>query len=331
MDRTERFYKIEMLIRSRGSVRFDTLLAELEVSPATLKRDLAYLRERLGAPIEWDAFSRGYRFAQEAWRGAPKHELPGLWLSEHELHALLTLHQMLAGLGEAELLGRHLAPMFERVQAMLGLSEQAARELPRRVKLIATSRRRGSTAHFETVCSAVLQGRRLHLLYRKRGGAGRQRPEPRELSPQRLVHYRHAWYLDAWCHRSEGLRRFALDAVVEAQALDAKARRLPLQQLEAELDRGYGIFAGGREQWAELRFDAEAAAWVAQEEWHPRQQSTRQTDGSLLLRLPYVDATELLMDLLRHAGRVQVLAPAALRKAYAERLRGAVAGLADGD
>jgi len=119
--------------------------------------------------------------------------------------------------------------------------------------------------------------------------------------------------------------------VVEAQALDAKARRLPLQQLEAELDRGYGIFAGGREQWAELRFDAEAAAWVAQEEWHPRQRSTRQADGSLLLRLPYVDATELLMDLLRHAGRVQVLAPAALRKAYAERLRGAVAGLADGD
>lgn len=59
MDRTERFYKIEMLIRSRSSVRFDTLLAELEVSPATLKRDLAYLRERLGAPIEWDAFSRG--------------------------------------------------------------------------------------------------------------------------------------------------------------------------------------------------------------------------------------------------------------------------------
>ena len=76
MDRTERFYKIEMLIRSRSSVRFDTLLAELEVSPATLKRDLAYLRERLGAPIEWDAFSRGYRFAQVAWRGAPKHELP---------------------------------------------------------------------------------------------------------------------------------------------------------------------------------------------------------------------------------------------------------------
>ena len=36
MDRTERFYKIELLLRSRGCVAFDTLLEELDVSRATL-------------------------------------------------------------------------------------------------------------------------------------------------------------------------------------------------------------------------------------------------------------------------------------------------------
>jgi predicted DNA-binding transcriptional regulator YafY len=326
LDRTERFYKIEMLIRSRGSVRFDTLLAELEVSPATLKRDLTYLRERLGAPIDYDPFSRGYRFGAESWRGT-KHELPGLWLSEHELHALLTLHQMLAGLDEGELLGRHLAPMFDRIHAMLGLDEKEARELPRRVKLISTARRRASTAHFETVCSAVLQGRRLQMDYRKRGGAGSEKAEAREISPQRLVHYRHAWYLDAWCHKSDGLRRFALDAMASTQLLERKAQRLALKTLEAELDRGYGIFAGGTEQWAELEFSPQAAAWVAQEEWHPKQETQRDAEGSLRLKLPFVDATELLMDLLRHAGQVKVLAPPSLRQAYAERLKQAVAAL----
>ena len=303
MDRTERFYKIEMLIRSRGSVRFDTLLQELEVSPATLKRDLAYLRERLGAPIEYDTFSRGYRFAQEGWRDT-KHELPGMWLSEHELHALLTLHQMLAGLDEGQLLARHLHPMAERLQAMLGLDEKEAKQLQRRVKLISTARRRASTAHFETVCSAVLLNQRLAVRYRKRATG---QLEARDLSPRRLVHYRHAWSLDAWCHRSEV--------------------RLALKTLEAELDRGYGIFAGGTEQWAELLFSPEAAAWVAQEEWHPKQVAERAGDGSLRLNLPYVDATELLMDLLRHAGQVQVMAPAALRNAFASRLKAAVAQL----
>lgn len=320
MDRTERFYKIEMLIRSRGQVRFDTLLAELGVSPATLKRDLQYLRDRLGAPIEYDAFTRGYRFAADNWQGT-KHELPGLWLSEHELHALLTLHQMLAGLDEGELLGRHLAPMFDRIHAMLGLDDRQARELPRRVKLISTARRRASTAHFESVCSAVLRSKRLHIGYRKRGGGGLSTPEPREISPQRLVHYRHAWYLDAWCHKSQGLRRFALDAIADSRLLDTPAERMPLKALEAELDQGYGIFAGGTQQWAELLFSPEAAAWVAQEEWHPKQEAERQRDGGLRLKLPYVDATELLMDLLRHAGQVKVLGPESLRLAFKERLR----------
>lgn len=320
MDRTERFYKIEMLIRSRGQVRFDTLLAELGVSPATLKRDLQYLRDRLGAPIEYDAFTRGYRFAADNWQGT-KHELPGLWLSEHELHALLTLHQMLAGLDEGELLGRHLAPMFDRIHAMLGLDDRQARELPRRVKLISTARRRASTAHFESVCSAVLRCKRLHIGYRKRGGGGLSTPEPREISPQRLVHYRHAWYLDAWCHKSQGLRRFALDAIADSRLLDTPAERMPLKALEAELDQGYGIFAGGTQQWAELLFSPEAAAWVAQEEWHPKQEAERQRDGGLRLKLPYVDATELLMDLLRHAGQVKVLGPESLRLAFKERLR----------
>ena len=50
MDRTERFYKIEMLIRSRGCVSFAEMREVLEVSPATLKRDLQYLRERMDAP-----------------------------------------------------------------------------------------------------------------------------------------------------------------------------------------------------------------------------------------------------------------------------------------
>ena len=54
MDRTERFYRIELMIRGRGCVSFQALRDELEVSPATLKRDLQYLRDRMDAPIVYD-------------------------------------------------------------------------------------------------------------------------------------------------------------------------------------------------------------------------------------------------------------------------------------
>ena len=324
MDRTERFYKIELLIRGRECVSFATLLEALEVSPATLKRDLQYLRERMDAPIEYDALANGYRFGQQ-WRGQ-QHELPGVWFNEKELHALLTMHQLLSGLDENGILSRHLQPMFDKLTGMLGTDAAEAKEMTRRVKLISTARRRVASEYFETVGSAVVRRQKLRISYRKRGKGGGT-VGSRVVSPQRLVHYRNTWYLDAWCHQSEGLRRFALDAMEAAELLDEKAKPVALKVLETELDQGYGIFAGGQTQLAQLVFSAEAAAWVSREEWHASQQSEWLVDGRWQLEVPYVDATELLMDLLRHAGQVEVLAPPALRQAYAKRLREAAAQL----
>ena len=51
MDRTERFYKIQRLLNQRKSVPRDAFLQELEVSRATFKRDLEYLRDRMQMPI----------------------------------------------------------------------------------------------------------------------------------------------------------------------------------------------------------------------------------------------------------------------------------------
>ncbi|MCV2371124.1 helix-turn-helix transcriptional regulator [Roseateles oligotrophus] len=324
MDRTERFYKIELLIRSSECVSFATLLAALEVSPATLKRDLQYLRERMDAPIEYDAGANGYRFGQQ-WRGR-QHELPGVWFSEKELHALLTMHQLLASLDDDGILSRHLLPMFDKLTGMLGADADEARELTRRVKLISTAKRRVASEYFETVGSSVVKRQRLRLSYRSRGqGRAAAKASERVVSPQRLVHYRNTWYLDAWCHQSEGFRRFALDAMESAELLDEKAKTVSTKQLEAELDQGYGIFAGASPKLAVLIFSAEAAQWVAKEEWHPAQAGEWLADGRWRLSLPFVDATELLMDLLRHAGQVEIEAPADLRAAYAKRLREAAA------
>ena len=319
MDRTERFYKIELLLRSRGCVSFDTLLEELDVSRATLKRDLQYLRDRLSAPIVYDRFDNGYRFeAGAAAQG--RQELPGVWFSEQEIHALLTMHQLLAGLDDDGVLSRHLQPLLDKLQGMLGADELEARELMRRVKVISPARRRSPSRHFELLGSALVQRRRVWLRYFKRSDRSES---VREVSPQRLVNYRNTWYLDAWCHASEGLRRFALDAVVEAKALVAKARQVAVKDLEAELDAGYGIYGGpgAKVKWATLRFTAEAAQWVANEEWHAQQRTRWLDDGRYELQVPYSDSTELVMDILRHGDSVEVLGDKALVASIGERLR----------
>ncbi|MBS0444926.1 MAG: WYL domain-containing protein [Proteobacteria bacterium] len=324
MDRTERFYRIELLLKSRGCVSFATLRDELEVSPATLKRDLQYLRDRLAAPIVYDAHDNGYRFAAPNARDAERHELPGLWFSENEIHALLTMQQLLAGLDDDGVLARHLHPLTDKLQGMLGADAEAARELARRIKLIGTARRRSPNRYFELLGGALLQRRRVWLSHFRR--AERSSRE-REVSPQRLVHYRNTWYLDAWCHASDGLRRFALDAIGDARVLETRAKNIALRDLEAALDGGYGIYGGtdAQARWATLVFDADAAQWVAHEEWHVRQKARWRDDGRYELQVPFSDPTELAMDILRHGASVVVEGDAALAALVRERLAQAAA------
>ena len=320
---TTRLYRIEALIRQHGHVSLRSLLNELEVSRATLKRDLEFLRSRMGAPIEYDALLGGYRFGK-AYAGRPRHELPGLWFDESELHALLTAQQVLAALDTGGLLSRHLQPLLDRIQLLLarGRGADEAGQVMKRVKIVTPARRPVPSRHFERVSSALFSRQRLHLRYLTRG---RGEVSERDVSPQRLVHYRNTWYLDAWCHRAEGLRRFALDAMQDAQLVPQACKDLPLRSVQAQMDAGYGIYAGATSQWAVLLFNAQAAQWASCEEWHPQAVGQWLADGSYQMRLPYVDATELLMDVLRQGDQVQVLEPLALVAAAATKLRAAAA------
>ena len=319
MDRTERFYKIEQLIRFRGCVDRETLLSELGVSLATLKRDLEYLRDRMDAPIVWDAYERGYKLAARPGDvSQEKHQLPGVWFSEREIHALLTMHQLIQELDEGGVLARHLQPLLDKLHGMLGDGQRDAEELLRRVRIVSLARRPVSSHWFELFGDALLRRMQVRMEYRTRG---REATTWRTVSPQRLTHYRSTWYLDAWCHTKDQLLRFALDAVQQAQVLDERARDVPLKKVEAALDAGYGIFAGSRPQWATLVFSATAARWVSQEQWHPQQRSKWLRDGSYQLEVPFTNQTELVMDVLRHSGEVRVVSPPSLAEAVVHQLQ----------
>ena len=96
MDRTERFYKIDQMLQGGLSVSFVKLQEALGISRAQVKRDLAYMRERLNAPIEYDRDLNGYRFGKPS--AGPRYGLPGLWFSAAEIHALLTMQHLLENL-----------------------------------------------------------------------------------------------------------------------------------------------------------------------------------------------------------------------------------------
>jgi predicted DNA-binding transcriptional regulator YafY len=316
MDRTERFYRIQQLLRQNRTVAVDRFLRELEVSLATFKRDLEYMRSRLNIPILWDREIGGYRFDS----AGGVQELPGLWFSDGEIYALLTMQRLLENL-EPGLLGPHVAPLLERLKAAIGSANHSTEEIQKRIRILRLAKRAMPLKHFQLAARALLERKRLRMTYYTRA---RDEETRRDISPQRLVHYRENWYLDAWCHLRQDIRSFAVDAIREAAMLDEKAREVRESELNEVLASGYGIFSGRDVDWAKLRFTPERARWVATEQWHPQQRSGFDADGSYVLELPYSDHRELVMDILRHGPEVEVLAPEDLRRKVHEALRKAL-------
>ncbi len=322
MSQAERLYRLKHLLDSPQGAAKSRLLSELGVSTATLKRDLAHMRDRMNAPVIYDFKSRAYRFDRGQSLPGTQYELPGLWFSADEVHALLTMQHLLANLDTGGLLGPHIAPLAERLSKLLGDGAPKDAEIARRIHVQTVGARKVHLPHFQAVGTALLRRQRLHISYH---GRGRDERRERDVSPQRLIHYRDNWYLDAWCHMRRGLRSFAVDAIESAQVLDRAAIDVPEHELDEVLGAGYGIFAGREVQWATLRFSAERARWVAAETWHRQQKGRFDVDGSYLLELPYADPRELVMDILRHVPEVEVLGPVGLREAVGEKLRAGVA------
>ena len=319
MDRLERFYRIQKLLRSRKLVSTQDFVDDLEVSRATFKRDLEYLRDRFQAPIVFDRELRGYRLEDDA-SNSGMWQLPGLWFSADELQALLSMDRLLREMQPGVLSGL-LRPIRNRLKELLEAGEHSAEDIARRIRVLPMGARRVEPAHFRALAAALLAQRRIRIQHYRRY---KNDTLERKVSPQRLVHYRDNWYLDAWCHKRRALRTFAVDAIKYVRLTEEIAQQVSERRLDRHFASGYGIFAGSDTKQAVLQFNAERARWVSGEIWHPEQDGKLQLDGSYLLQFPYSREPELVMDILRYGSGVEVLAPESLRNSVARELRSAV-------
>jgi len=315
MSKVERLYHLHnILTQRRTPISRQDLMERLECSQATLYRLVGELRDFLGAPIEQDPDNRGFYYDRSYEQ---PFELPGIWISPGELQALLAARQVLANV-QPGLLEGELESLQGRITSLLQQKGVETEGGDSRIHIQHVAGRAVPARMFQDVLGALIQRKRLNIRYH-----GRRRDEESErvISPQRLTQYRNSWYLDAWCHQATGLRSFALERIRHQELLDEAAKEVPSEVLSAHFDQSYGIFSGPAEHIAELRFSPETARWIADEIWHRDQQGEFDEDGSWLLKLPFSNSRELVMDVLRYGADVEVLAPDFLREAVAAEAR----------
>ena len=323
MSDMERLHRIKYMIQQRKCVPIEDFLNELEISKATFKRDLEYLRSRSKADIEYDRFLGGYKFKDGS--DINKIEMTGLWFSEKEATALVLMQHLLSSLDQAGLIGPHIEPLTAIIDGILGQSETSAKELRKRIKVIGMGSRKNSIENFSEIGAALLKRNRLEIAYYSKG---KGEDTNREISPQRLIYYRENWYLDAYCHLRNDLRSFAVDGIRSAVLTNKKAQEVAEKDCHEHFAESYGIFSGKATQRAKLRFTPEHSRWVAGEHWHGQQVGSFDKDGYYNLEFDFNQDPELIMDILKHGSGVEVIGPVSLKNKVKAELEKALKGYA---
>ena len=316
MSEIARLYRYRSLLSRSGAISAADLQAELEISAATFKRDIAKLRDQLHVPIVFDRDRGGYRLEGDSTGD----ELPGLWFSYDELLALLTIQQLLSQI-EPTVLAATLRPLKARLSELMGHHGLEQHDIAGRILMLNAKKRILPPRAFEVLAAATVSRKRIAITHLNRQSGTRLQ---REVSPQRLVYYQENWYLDAWCHLRESLRSFSLDAIEGLTVMKEPALEVSQEEIDATMSVGYGIFSGAQTLWAKLKFSPLRSQWVSREIWHPQQRSTTESDGSFVLSIPYSDDRELVGEILRFGPDVEVLGPHELKAKVQKNLLAAI-------
>jgi len=274
--RLERMIAMDAAIRSGTFPDVRTFMERFEVSERTIRADLAFLRDRLNAPLVYNRTRRGYCYTDPTWM------LPSLLVSEGELLTFFL---------SVELTKRYLGTAFEA--PLRKAVEKLASVLPHELQVDMDELARHYTLQAGAVAEAnplllslllecIRERWSLDICYFTASTGERKR---RVIDPYHLFNVRGEWQVAAFDHLRRQVRQFAVTRIEEWRVLrDQRFTRDPSFSHEAYLHTGFLAERGDTLEEIVIWFDAYQANYIRGRQWHPTQQIEEHADGSLTLR-----------------------------------------------
>ncbi|MDQ3119768.1 MAG: WYL domain-containing protein [Verrucomicrobiota bacterium] len=278
---------------------------QIEVSSKTIQRDIDFMRDRLGLPVEYDPLRFGFHYTQEVT------SFPSIEVSAGEIAALFVAQKALAQY-QGTPFERPLRSAFRKLTD--GLKERVSFSWSEMEEAISFHNAGASVADlelFETVSQAVLQSVEIEFEYRTLRSS---RYEARRVRPYHIASLENQWYLFGEDLRRGQLRTFALPRMRKARATTARFERPADFSIEEVLSGSFGVFSGKERHRIRLKFDQFAARLVSERTWHDSQRIKAAKDGSMTLQLELAGLEEIERWILSWGSHVRVLQPLELAK-----------------
>ena len=281
-----------------------TFSMDWEVSQKTVQRDIDFLRDQLGAPIEYDRERKGFYYTDQNWF------LPSLSLSEGDLLALLVGVKALEAYRGTPV-ARELEKVFHKLAELLPDKVSLRPELIfNRFSFTSPPSKPIDEKIWTILVRGLLHQRSVKITYRAMEA---KETKERTIDPYHIANLSGEWYVFAWCHRSEQLLQFAIPRIQKAALTDATFVVPddfdPKEMLSATFSR----FTLAKPRKVRLLFDNEIAPWVLERQWQPKQQIRQRRSGVIELSFEAAGLLEVFRWVMAWGRHCTVLAPKELK------------------
>jgi predicted DNA-binding transcriptional regulator YafY len=292
--------QIHQAIQSGEFPNASTLAQALEVSTKSVYRDIDFMRDRLGLPLEYDDQRFGYYYTQDV------SAFPTLQVTEGELFALLVAEKALQ---------QYRGTTFEK--PLISAFRKMAASLPETVSIhlaewdqAVSFRTRAEPVLnleiFDALAQAAARRQQLILTYRK---PGTTQGEARTVDPYHLANVNGEWFLFAYCHLRKDIRTFVPTRILAVQPTGRTFPRPQNFSIDQRLQDSFGVHSGDGKYQVVLRFDPRVADYIREKRWHPSQQMRELRDGGVELKLKLSSLPEIQRWVLSWGGHARVIQP----------------------
>jgi predicted DNA-binding transcriptional regulator YafY len=301
-----RLFLYDRELRAENYPTADRLSELAEVDAKTVRRDLTYLRDHYGAPVEFVRARNGWHYAE------PTYRLPALLVTEGELLAIFLAGQVLRqheGTPYEENLKRAIRKLAELLPDEVSLQWDALEQAHSFRNSVSTLQ---DIETFRRLADAVLHKRQLRITY---WTASRDSVTERVIDPWHLTCLDGEWYVIAFCKLRNDRRMFS-PARIRALVETGKTFTVPDEfRIGDFFDGTFRVIRddGQPLQRVRLRFAPSAAKYIREKIWHASQKLHVEPDGSAVLELSLRSLLEVRRWIMSWGSECEVLEPPALR------------------
>ena len=299
-----RMLRIHDILQDGELTNAPKLAAKLEVSIKTILRDLAFMRDQLDLPLEYDIGTQSWRYAY------PVKNFPTVQMSEGELLALLVARKAFEQYRGTPY-QKHLTRAFEKISGgMNGRISFSPDGMLANISFHQAGLGRADVMLFEKLARAVNGSLEITFEYQKPVDA---RGEQRRVQPYHLANRENVWYLVGHDKERKGLRTYSLARMRSLTVTDRRFARSTDFSAEKYFGKAFGAFVGTGDYRVVVRFNSAAAIQVRDRSWHESQETRDLPDGGIELTLQVGGLDEIQRWILGWAEHAEVVAPEELK------------------